>query len=163
MRVAQGVSGSVVDKGSLTRYLPYLSTGLKHSLQDMGYRSLNALWQAAQPHRSNARPASSIRARHTLFGWSPPLWACPLFLFVPRAERVPLGSPPELSSMMRVRRPSTMVACASSCARRVRRSKAACTTSTRTSARNSAERRAWLRAERACWERAALRQVERAR
>ena len=45
VRVAQGVSGSVVDKGSLTRYLPYLTTGLRHSLQDMGYRSLNALWQ----------------------------------------------------------------------------------------------------------------------
>ena len=46
VRVAQGVSGSVVDKGSLTRYLPYLTTGLKHSLQDMGQMSLNALWQA---------------------------------------------------------------------------------------------------------------------
>ena len=46
VRVAQGVSGSVADKGSLTRYLPYLTTGLRHSLQDMGYRSLNALWQA---------------------------------------------------------------------------------------------------------------------
>jgi len=45
IRVAQGVSGSVVDKGSLKRYLPYLTTGLKHSLQDMGFRSLNALWQ----------------------------------------------------------------------------------------------------------------------
>jgi IMP dehydrogenase len=46
VRVAQGVSGSVVDKGSLKRYLPYLTTGLKHSLQDMGHKSLNALWQA---------------------------------------------------------------------------------------------------------------------
>ena len=36
---------AVADKGSLTRYLPYLTTGLKHSLQDMGYRSLNAMWQ----------------------------------------------------------------------------------------------------------------------
>ena len=34
------LSGSVVDKGSLTRYLPYLMTGLKHSLQDMGIRSM---------------------------------------------------------------------------------------------------------------------------
>lgn len=46
VRVAQGVSGSVVDKGSLTRYLPYLVTGMKHSLQDMGVRSLDALWVA---------------------------------------------------------------------------------------------------------------------
>ena len=41
VRVAQGVSGAVVDKGSLKRYLPYLMTGLKHSLQDMGIRSMS--------------------------------------------------------------------------------------------------------------------------
>ncbi|KOO25352.1 imp dehydrogenase [Chrysochromulina tobinii] len=46
VRVAQGVSGSVVDKGSLSRYLPYLTTGLKHSLQDMGVRSVKDLFEA---------------------------------------------------------------------------------------------------------------------
>jgi IMP dehydrogenase len=46
VRVAQGVSGAVMDKGSLKRYLPYLSTSLKHSLQDMGLKSLPELWDA---------------------------------------------------------------------------------------------------------------------
>jgi IMP dehydrogenase len=45
VRVAQGVSGSVVDKGSMRRYLPYLLQGVKHGLQDLGTPSLTALWQ----------------------------------------------------------------------------------------------------------------------
>lgn len=43
VQVAQGVSGNVADKGSLNRYLPYLITGLKHSLQDMGRTSITDL------------------------------------------------------------------------------------------------------------------------
>ena len=43
IKVAQGVSGSVVDKGSLRLYLPYLINGLKQGLQDIGCTSLNDL------------------------------------------------------------------------------------------------------------------------
>ncbi len=43
IRVAQGVSGAVVDKGSLFDYLPYIIQGLSHSFQDMGVRDVTTL------------------------------------------------------------------------------------------------------------------------
>jgi len=46
IRVAQGVSGAVQDKGSVLQFLPYVIQGVKHGFQDMGTDSMQSLHQA---------------------------------------------------------------------------------------------------------------------
>ncbi|MFO8007320.1 MAG: IMP dehydrogenase [Candidatus Brocadiia bacterium] len=51
IRVAQGVSGTVVDKGSVVDYVPYLMQGLRHAMQDVGCSTMPELHEAMRQGR----------------------------------------------------------------------------------------------------------------
>ncbi|HBS03976.1 MAG TPA: IMP dehydrogenase [Leptospiraceae bacterium] len=69
IKVAQGVTGSVVDKGSMFQYLPYLVQGLRQSFQDMGVKSIEQLHQESHTGKTRFEMRSlSAQAQGTVHG-----------------------------------------------------------------------------------------------
>jgi len=71
--VAQGVSGAVVDKGSLHRFLPYQAQSIRHGLQDAGTPSIDDLHSRLFDGRLRFEVRSSAAQReggiHDLHSW----------------------------------------------------------------------------------------------
>lgn len=81
IRVAQGVSGVVVDKGSVLDWVPYLLQAIKQSLQYMGYRDLPGLHGALDNGELRFELRSSSTQReggvHSLFSYQEPAVGVP--------------------------------------------------------------------------------------
>jgi IMP dehydrogenase len=76
IKVAQGVSGAVVDKGSVTNFVPYLSQGLRQSFQDMGYKSIpllhEALYNGKLRFERRSESAQAQGSVHNLYSYNKP-------------------------------------------------------------------------------------------
>lgn len=77
IRVAQGVSGTVMDKGTLFEFVPYLVQGVKHSFQDMGVTNVaqlhEALYQEKLRFEKRSIAAQVQGGVHNLYSYKKPL------------------------------------------------------------------------------------------
>ncbi|HOJ22345.1 MAG TPA: IMP dehydrogenase [Armatimonadota bacterium] len=78
VQVPQGVAGTVVDKGSLQDYVPYLHKGISQGFQDMGVRSIPELHEALYSGRlrfERRTPAAQEEGSvHSLVSYREPRW-----------------------------------------------------------------------------------------
>jgi IMP dehydrogenase len=76
VKVPQGVSGTVVDKGSLVDYIPYLMKGLQQAFQDMGHRDVPslhaALWEGRLRLERRTPSATAEGSVHSLVSYETP-------------------------------------------------------------------------------------------
>jgi len=74
--VPQGVSGTVLDRGSLADYVPYLMKGLQQGFQDMGFVNVpllrEALYSGALRFEHRTAAAQAEGTVHSLHSYSPP-------------------------------------------------------------------------------------------
>jgi IMP dehydrogenase len=63
IKVAQGVAGTVIDRGSLLDFIPYLENGLKHALMDAGEKNIKELHESMRNGklRMQIRSVSAIK------------------------------------------------------------------------------------------------------
>jgi IMP dehydrogenase len=76
LKVAQGVTGAVVDKGSVVHYVPYLVQGLRHAMQDMGCHTIpemhERLYSGELRFESRSPSAQKEGGVHSLYSFTEP-------------------------------------------------------------------------------------------
>eukprot|EP00514_Thraustochytrium_sp_LLF1b_P002286 CAMPEP_0184526310 /NCGR_PEP_ID=MMETSP0198_2-20121128/10585_1 /TAXON_ID=1112570 /ORGANISM="Thraustochytrium sp., Strain LLF1b" /LENGTH=509 /DNA_ID=CAMNT_0026917871 /DNA_START=148 /DNA_END=1677 /DNA_ORIENTATION=+ len=61
--VSTGVTGAVVDKGSVNKFLPYQAQSIRHGLQDLGTKSITVLHEELYSYRTRFEVRSSAAQR----------------------------------------------------------------------------------------------------
>ena len=77
IKVAQGVSGSVVARGSLLSFIPYIVQGLKQAFQDLGVRSIKEAHKALASgniRMEKRSPSAQVEGKvHHLYDYENPV------------------------------------------------------------------------------------------